>query len=202
MKENNLVAFLILLILGLFFVVFVSSILFLSKKTINVQNIDDQSLIPIYSGNGRVQNFKSVYPNLHTIFIRFKNLGRLNKDELIFRLKDSNDQILREIKISGNNIPDDQWVRFQFRPVEEVMNKDLSFEIISGTKGRENSLSLVIGKYGDLNFKVYSQRSFLRTLKDSAFDLSKRLYFDKSFISSFSIVIIFGILILLKLKNK
>lgn len=144
-------------------------------------------------------NFVAYHNNLGIVSVRFKTLGRANKDRITFRIKEVNasDWYYENI-YKTDQFLDNQQFTFGFPPIQNAKNKTFEFEIISldGTEKESVALSTTeptfISKYSlDKSDPV----SFLIGKIFTSFDSIKLLI-------QFSISIILAFLLHLFLNEK
>lgn len=194
------------LLLGLITIVLVTFVLFLSLAIVysirmipNVIQNNGDNLAAIYAGHDKEQLFQSNQDNINVVFVRLKNIGILNKDPFIFTIR-AGRKVLKEVKISGQNIGDDDWVKFQFEKVENVENKTLSFNLHSDTARKEAAILAYTNKSDELSYKVYSKENLSTGMKILIRSFFNRFMVDKLFVI-FYIAIISALLIILFSKR-
>jgi len=94
-----------------------------------VKRIPDSSqeiserLVPITRTHPVTQSIIPVNNGFNTVVIYLRNKMLLNTDPLIFYLTDTQNQVLRQLTISGRNIGDGETIRFQFPPLSDSAGK-------------------------------------------------------------------------------
>lgn len=171
---------------------------YISHKFINSSQTEGSSLQAIVRDRVKEFTFTSEFNNLNIIYIRLKNIQIKNTDPFNFSLLDEHGNILREITISGRNIGDDDWVRFQFPLVVEAKNKDFKVVLSSSTRLSNNAVYAYVNKVGEPSYKVFSVEPF----SDSFFYLMgsfwSRYINDWGFVTLYTMLLVLVILSLFK----
>lgn len=88
------------------------------------------------------QVFKAQENNLTAVGISLGNPNLKNKSEVIFSLRDAGGEISREVKISGANIQDGDFIKFNFDPIANSKGKEFIFTLSSSMAGPEEVLNI------------------------------------------------------------
>lgn len=96
----------------------------------------------IYSYYDISQVFTSQENYLTAIGISLGNPNLKNKNEIIFNLKDAGGITTRQIKISGANVQDGNFIKFVFDPIPDSKGKQFIFSISSPSAGPEEILNV------------------------------------------------------------
>lgn len=200
MKKINLLNLLIVVIFGVFGSLFLLASIYISRMTPSFIQNEGSKLTEIYINQDIKQKFKSSYDDISIVYIRLKNPGHRNTDQFTFYVEEEG-RILREVNISGRNIGDDEWVKFQFEPVRNVQNKDLEIHLLSKTANINDTVSVYSNDKGELAVKVYSRQPLISSLVNSLNILKSRLTADPSFLIFYSAIIVILLIIYRKVKK-
>lgn len=96
----------------------------------------------IYGDFRVTQEFTSLDSNLAAIGTSLGNPNLKNQKEVNFELTDKSGNLVREVKVSGVNIPDGSFFRFVFDPIENSSNVKYYFTISSPTAGPEELINI------------------------------------------------------------
>jgi len=121
-------------------------------------NIDYSKIL---SGQKRIFEFKSKYQNLGSVEILIDNHGRINKDEITFRIKEKDGgKWLYQNNYQTSSMDKDQFYPFGFEVISDSRNKNYIVEIesIDGTEEDSISISKNI-RY--INIKYLYNREYL-----------------------------------------
>lgn len=110
----------------------------------------------IYQTNVVTKEFRALDDRLSSIGVSIKNPNLANKQDLSFKLLDSNNQILRTVVRSGWTIEDGNFVIFSFDPITNSLNKQYKFVFESSESDLNNAFEVFI----DANSKEVSYVSF------------------------------------------
>lgn len=190
---------------GAFFLsIFLLDIFYLSHKALNVSQTEAENTILIYKGQERQANFISRLNNLNLIYVRLKNPQGRNVDDFYLQIKDQSGNILRSINISGRNIGEDDLIKFQFSPINNVQNQKLSLSLNSATIDQNKAVLVYTDRYDQLTYIVYSTENWFDVLKRGTSSLSQRFTLDSLFAIVYLITwisIIIGYLGLYKIRQ-
>ncbi len=116
--------------------------------------------------------FKSKYPNLGTISIRFKTSNRINEDTLLFRIKESvSNEWYYQAKYKVDQFRDDKLFPFGFPLIQNSKGKTYYFEIVSLDGTKDNAIGLS-GRFPSFVSKhVYTKEFLLKNPKDLVYFL-------------------------------
>lgn len=89
----------------------------------------------IYGSITISQSFIAKDDNLSQIGMSIKNPNLAYKKDLFFTLLDDEGKKLRDLTISGKNIPDGEFIKFKFTPVEISKNQRFTY-ILSAPQAR------------------------------------------------------------------
>lgn len=88
------------------------------------------------------QSFTSQSDNLMAIGISLGNPNLKNKSEIIFDLKDTSGNMVRQVKINGANVQDGGFIKFNFDPIGDSKGKVYVFSLSSPAAGPEEILNI------------------------------------------------------------
>lgn len=137
-------------ILTILFLIFVLPILMIVP--IKMVPSGDQ---PGYGDLGRVsvyglRDFKQVFlskdNNLTAIATTIKNPNLKNKKDILFKLYEENNNLVRNVILNGFNIGDGDFVKIVFEPIADSKDKKYYFVISSPTAGEEEIIELFLIK--------------------------------------------------------
>jgi hypothetical protein len=192
-----MLAFIILFFLSIFLL----DIFYLSHRVSNVSQEEAKKTTLIYQGQEQRISFISRFDNVNLIYVRLKNPERKNTDDFYFQIKDQSNNILRQIDISGRNISDDDWIRFQFLPIKNIKDQKLNLSLNSATLDQNKAILVFTDNSDQLVYKVYSTDSWINVLRRELVNFYQRFTTDSLFVVSYIIInisIIIGYLILKK----
>lgn len=106
------------------------------QKEIGLKQENEGKVIFFYGHKDFKSSFVSPKANLKSIVLKLKNISIRNSKPVKFSLLDKLD-IIRQIDISGSNIPDGDIVRFTFEEIKNSKNKKYTI-ILSSPESTEN----------------------------------------------------------------
>ncbi len=121
-------------------------------------NIDYSKIL---SGQKRIFEFKSKYQNLGSVEILIDNHGRINKDEITFRIKEKGVvDWLYQNNYQTSSMDKGQFYPFGFEVVDDSRNKNYIVEIESLNGTEEDSIS-ILKNIRYINIKYLYNREYL-----------------------------------------
>lgn len=152
----------------------------------------------IYQKNILTQEFTASDNRLSSIGVSIKNPNLANKNDLIFKLLDSNDQVLATVVRSGWTIEDGNFVKFSFDPVLDSNGKHYKFIFESLNSTLDDAFEVFIdANSSQVSYVSFYHRANIFSVAAGIFsDWFLKLYADLYFFL-FYITIFFGALIYL-----
>lgn len=144
---TNFTKFTIIIILFLLFILPILMIIPIKMVPSGDQpGYGDMGRVSVY----RLRDFKQVFiskdNNLTAIGTTIKNPNLKNKKDIIFKLYEENNNLVRTIILNGFNIGDGDFVKIVFEPILDSKNKKYYFVISSPTAGEEEIIELFLIK--------------------------------------------------------
>ena len=96
-----------------------------------------------------------IYPtsgNLSDIALTIRNPVNANDKDLLVKLVDSNDQVVREKVINGRNIPDGDYLKVNFSPVVDSAGKSYFLALSSPKSEEAKALQVYLSGKSDPSF--------------------------------------------------
>lgn len=98
----------------------------------------------IYKDRDFTQYFVAKSDDFAAIGTTIKNPNLKNKKDIIFKLFDENENLVRTVVINGFNIGDGDFVKIMFEPIPDSMNKKYSFNVSTPEAGDEERIELFL----------------------------------------------------------
>lgn len=168
-------------ILLFFITLFLLGIILDSRKSLNFKIASGTSIQPIIKSSPKIEEIKSNKSNLYLLVIRLKNNSVENIDRFKLELIGSRDSIIRSVEISGRNIGDDEWVRFQFDPIGDSLNKSYKVILSSDTTDKDKAVNAYIDESGLLAIEGYSKVPFIISLETVLASFINKFFMDIKF---------------------
>lgn len=191
----------LLTLLGFFIAIFIISLIYLSNRVLIINQGDYNVRIPI-TKESAVQEILD-YPgeNLYLLFINLSNPNYQNKDKFIFSLYIDNNKKV-EIPFSGQNIGDNDWVKFQFPQLNINQEQRITIRIDSETISPKEAVLLGRNIDEKLAIKIYAKSSLGEVLISGIKDFIERFSKDSIFSVVYLITIFSIIFLVVKIKYK
>lgn len=188
--------------MGAFFLsIFLLDTFYLSHRSLNVSQEKADKTVLIYDGHGQQTTFVSRFDNINLIYVRLKNQERRNVDDFDFQIRDQLNNVLRQIDISGSNISEDDWVKFQFLPLNNIKNQTLILSLNSTTIDQNKAILVFTDNYNQLTYKVYSTNNWFNVLGEGLVNFYHRFTKDNLFAIIYLILFVCIIIGYLRLKK-
>lgn len=178
------------------------SLFYLTKNVPNVLRAEGERRVEIFGNVDVTSNFKSTKDNLAVVFIKLHNFVKRNRGEFTFFIQDENGNILRTVKISGENIGEDDWTKFQFPILTGIKDKNLTFVLRSDAQEAGKSVIAYTNKDGNFLFKSYSKSQLPQVAVASLQNWRQRFLGDQFFAVFYLSVLAVNLLYLMRLKKK
>lgn len=162
---------------------------FLGNRSLISSQTDETTEIPLNQ-----QTFSTPLDtkqdNLYLVFIKIRNPERKNLEPLNFTIKNETGDTIREIKLAGQNIGLNDWVKFQFEPIS---SQKLFLQLTPTIS--QNPLSIVTNDQEVLAYKAYARLPFGQALTQNLTNFKNRFFKDPFFayfyLISFSLLLLF-----------
>ncbi len=201
MSTKSLFLILNALNLILFLAILSLAIYYTSTKVLISSQIASSKVQDLYKDHDYTYNFKPDSDGLNLIYIQLKNPNFANIDPLFLSINDGN-SVLTHVAISGRNLGDGDFVKFQISPLANIANKNLTIKLESPTADKTKFIQVVTDNNGIMSHKIYRKGNvFAESLKLGT-NFLNRFTFDKSFLVFYVIVLVLLISTLLTQKVK
>ncbi len=144
---------------------FLIGVFFTSKLQLDSAQLIDTGADKFFKDHDVVQPVHINHDNISNVYIKLKNINLVNQDPFTFSLTKDN-QTLRELKLNGYNVGDDNMVRFKFEPLTQVASSNLAINLKSETVASASALYRSFNPEHTLVYKIYYQDSLINTLKE------------------------------------
>lgn len=159
----------------------VVAIVYSSKQFLGTTQTDTIKQIPIYKDHPFIQKITGDNDLLDLIYIRLNNNDLKNSDNFTFKLYSSDTIILREIKLSGQNIGFNDMVKLTFDPLPKSSNKLFYIMLESETTDPVQAIKVDQNKNGDSIYELYYKGSVQKFLVNSFEYLKSKIAVDTTF---------------------
>ncbi len=161
------------------------------KKTTGLNLTDASEKIYFYEDKMFKKTFISPKNNLNSVVLKLKNAALRNQEQVIFRMLEEG-KVIREEKINGYNIKDEDWVRFAFEVVPNSYQKEFEMELVSPNSKINNAIAVYINNSGIPGIITYHTLSSRKELILQIYsDLYKRLTQDGWFLIFWFVLLVF-----------
>lgn len=191
-----------IVIFGIFLILLLPGLVVLSlQKKVGVRQVEGDRQIYIYEERVFIDSFVSPENNLNSVVIRLKNSFGSNKEEFNFSLiKDG--QKIREVKVNGYNIGDDDWVRFAFAKIEETKDKRFEIELGSPKAKEPTAIKVFVdGQYRASLMTYHDVDSRLQMAVDMYRSFLNKFIKDKNFLFVWSALLCMVLLGVIKFSH-
>ena len=170
------------------------------------KNFKDNQSVVLYKGEGIIGGFRSKYPNLGTISVKFNTYNRINTDFLQFRIKEKgSNEWFYTAKYKVDQFQNNRYFPFGFPEVADSKNKEYEFEITSLDGYEGNLVSINFGSNQFLVKNNFSKNFLIQNKTYIPFFILNKIgsyfsYVDSSvyFLFLFQLVVIFSLFTLIK----
>ncbi len=119
---------------------------------LGIRNVPDRyqpSLDRVQEAYGDVvisQSFISTRDNISMIGLSIKNPNLENKKDISMNIYDKDNNLLRKSTLNGKSIPDGDFIKFKFPPIQDSKNKMITFSLSAPSSGKTEALEIFLTK--------------------------------------------------------
>lgn len=178
-----------------------ASVLYLSKYLPNDFRKTGERQVEVHKEYEAFSTLTSTRDNLSVIFVRLRNFVHRSKEPFVFSILDEEARVLRKVEISGANIGDGEWTRFQFTPLTGIKDRKLTLKLHSDSPYPSQSVIAFTDPSGEFLFKSFGRGEAAAVALENLTDFANRFFADKTFALFYVLIVGVSLAVLLKVRK-